>query len=186
MTSTISHGERASVASSRQAQATLDQLAPADVEALAALAGAPAGVAELAFDAFPDGTRAILITYELATEERDGRLSITERGRQAIELAAERFPEPYGDISLGDLLASTKRAIDRLVQQSGVRIREPSTHTPSRSTAASEARRVGSYLVQRVASSLTRDRQSKKPDDAEENQNAEAASAETQSVHTAH
>ncbi len=124
------------------------------VEGLAALAGAPAGVAELAFNAFPAGTRAWVLTYGLATEEGDGSLAITDVGRQAIELAAKRCPQPYRDVSLEDVMASTQQAIGELVAQSGVRIREPGTHPAPEQTAANRIRRSGLQAAERVQSSL--------------------------------
>jgi hypothetical protein len=124
------------------------------VEALAALAGAPAGVAELAFNAFPHGTRMWVVTYGLATEDGDGGLTITDRGRQAIELAAERCSQPYRDVSLEDVMASTQEAIGRIVEQSGIRVREPATHPARAETAASSISRGGRHLVARLQSSL--------------------------------
>ena len=72
----------------------IDKLQPDDIEALAALCGAPAGVAELAFSAFPSGTRDWLVTYRPAVVQPDGTLALADLGREAIEQAARRFPEP--------------------------------------------------------------------------------------------
>jgi hypothetical protein len=114
------------------------------LQSLAALAGAPEGVAELAFSAFPRGTRLWAITYGLAVEGKDDQLEITEPGRQAIELAAERCPNPYGDVSLGDLTESTRRAIDALAaKRGGLWLREPQAHAVPEAGGPPRAREAG-------------------------------------------
>ena len=136
------------------AREIVDRMAPHQIETFAALAGAPDGVVELTFGSFPSGTRSWALTYGLAAEEPGGALAITSLGRQAIELTAERSPK-YHDLSLADVRASTQRAIQDLVAQSGVEIREPSTHSgPVRQeTAASAIRRSGRELAERLSRS---------------------------------
>lgn len=136
------------------AKEVLDHIGPNNLLALSALAGAPAGVAELAFNAFPDGTRDLMTTYGLARAQSDGTLVITDLGHQAIAAAAERCPEPYQDVSLDDVMASTKKAIDELAQKSGVQIREPHTLPGRGETLASSLRRHGQALIERSQKSL--------------------------------
>lgn len=146
----VAEPEPEAAAEATAAQEILDQMATRDIEALAALAGAPAGVAELAFNAFLSGTRMWVITYGLATEQSDCTLAITDLGRQAIESAAERCPQPYLDVSLEDVMASTRDAITELVEQSGVRIRRAAypygprrdggSHDPPRQSPSHRAR----------------------------------------------
>jgi hypothetical protein len=71
-----------------------------------------------------------------------------------IAEGAERCPQPYQDISLEDVMASTQQAIGRIVEQSGVRIREPATHRARQETAASSIGRAGRHLVARSQVSL--------------------------------
>jgi hypothetical protein len=133
----------------------IERMDTADLEALAALAGAPAGVAELAFSAFPPGTRLWMLTYGLAEEDKEGQLLITDRGWRAIELASERCPEPYADVSLEDVMASTLEAINQLVARSGVRVREPAA-LPPRAAPTSSPRQAGRAIASSVFDSAGR------------------------------
>jgi hypothetical protein len=150
----IAETEHTTVGQRTSVHEILAEMEEPDIETLAALADAPTGVAELAFNAFPEGTRAWAITYGLATEESDGTLAITDLGRKAVELAAERCPQPYRDISLEDVMASTQQAIDELVERSGVQIREPGTHPDQEETAASAMRRSGRQVAERLLERL--------------------------------
>jgi hypothetical protein len=124
---------------------------PAEVlQSLAALAGAPKGVAELAFNAFPGGTQDWLITYGLAAEA-EGQLRITDLGREAIEVAAARCPEPYADVAVGDLVESTRAGLEKLVAVSGIRLREPEAAAPTVTREDSTARRAGQRLAMLVS-----------------------------------
>jgi hypothetical protein len=132
----------------------VEKLHPDDIEALAALRGAPTGVAELAFSAFPSGTRDWLVTYGLAVGQADGTLAVTDLGREAIEQAATQCPEPYGDLSLEDLRASTRKALEVLVNESGVRIREPGTHAVDALPVATSPRTRGQDVGRLIQRSL--------------------------------
>lgn len=128
----------------------LNGLSQDDQKSLAALAGAPEGVAELTFNSFPRGTKALLIAYKLAEEQSDKSLTITELGHQAIEAAAACYPAPYQDVSLSDLLDTTQKVIDDIVRVSGVEVQEPSTHPVRQTTVASVIRNRGGLLIKNV------------------------------------
>lgn len=125
------------------------------LQSLAALAGAPKGVAELAFNAFPGGTQDWLITYGLAVDA-GGQLQITDLGRDAIELAAARCPEPYADVAVGDLADSTRTGLERLVVASGIRLSEPEATAPAVTREDSAARRAGQRLAMLVGDAVAR------------------------------
>jgi hypothetical protein len=127
------------------------------LQSLAALAGAPEGVAELALNAFPRGTRMWMITYGLAVEA-DGQLQITDRGRAAIEVAAARCPAPFADVAVGDLADSTREGLERLAQVSGIRLQEPQGTASSAAREDSSARIAGQRLGLFVSERLLRRR----------------------------
>jgi hypothetical protein len=71
------------------------------------------------------------------------------RSSPHIAEGAERCPQPYQDISLEDVMASTQQTIGRIVEQSGIRMREPATHPARHETAASSIGRGGRRFVAR-------------------------------------
>jgi hypothetical protein len=129
------------------------------LQSLAALAGAPVGVAELAFNALPEGTQDWLITYGLATDVA-GELQITDLGREVIALTAERCPEPYADVAVGDLAESTRAGLEQLAARSGIRLKEPPA--PAATTREdSAARRAGQRLALLVSEKVGGHRRAK-------------------------
>ena len=125
-----------------EAAAVVEHMGGDVLESLAALAGAPDGVTELAFNALPEGTQDWLIAYGLASEI-DGRLQVTDLGSEVIDVAALRCPQPYADVALGDLAEATQAGIERLVASSGIRVKEPSGDTSPVVREATAARRAG-------------------------------------------
>jgi hypothetical protein len=135
----------------------LEHMPAGVLQSLAAIAGTPQGVAELAFNAFPGGTQDWLITYGLAVDAA-GQLQITDLGREAIELAAARCPEPYADVAVGNLADSTRASLERLVAASGIRLSEPAATAPAVGREDSAARRVGQRLAMLVSAAVRRRR----------------------------
>jgi hypothetical protein len=130
----------------------IEQLEPDLVTSLAALHGAPAGVAELAFAAFPTGTRSTLQAYGLMQESLGEGITITNEGRAAILAASQQIPEPYEDVSLDELSTSTRAALDELIAAgSGVRIREPEMHFETMGQPISRIREMGGNAAERLA-----------------------------------
>jgi hypothetical protein len=93
----------------------LDRLAEEEIESLAALYGAPRGIAELAIKTFPLGTRMWALTYELAVEDPTTKeISLTDEGWRLAELAAARVRQPFADVTFSDVMAEGWAAIDEL------------------------------------------------------------------------
>jgi hypothetical protein len=150
MPSSKTYSQSKSAGASSPGLDVLNDLPQDDQKALAALAGAPDGVAELTFNSFPSGTKALLVTYKLAEKQGDDSLTITKLGHQAIEAAAACYPAPYQDVSLNDLLERTQKVIDDIVRRSGVKVQEPSTHPVRQTTVASVIRRGGGHFIKNV------------------------------------
>jgi hypothetical protein len=134
------------------ASESVDHLDADLIDALAALRGAPLGVAELAFQALSAGTRGVLTASGFAEESADGSMTITGNGRAAIDEAARRVPEPYEDISLEELSSATREALEELIAETdGVRIRDPEAHYATMGRPASRIRQMGRSAAARVA-----------------------------------
>ncbi len=131
---------------------TIEKLDQDLVTSLAALHGAPAGVAELAFAAFPEGTRSTLEAYGLMRDSPGEGITIPDKGRAAIAAAAQQIPEPYQDVSLDELSASTRAALAELIAAgSQVRIREPEAHWGTMGQPVSRIRQMGANAAAKLA-----------------------------------
>jgi hypothetical protein len=132
---------------------TIEKLDRDLITSLAALHGAPAGVAELAFAAFPEGTRSMLQAYGLMREAPGEGVTITGEGRAAIAAAAQQIPEPYEDVSLDELSGSTRAALEELIAAgSGVLIREPEVRSATMGQPVSRIHQMGGNAAAALAS----------------------------------
>jgi hypothetical protein len=95
------------------------KLTDAELKAVAALHGAPAGVAEIVANGWPRGTREWTLAYGLVEEDRRGELRVTRLGYEVFNIAAERCPQPYEDVSLADLTAEVRALVDEVAEASG-------------------------------------------------------------------
>jgi hypothetical protein len=96
---------------------TLEVLGEEVGESLAALYGAPEGVAELVFSSMPRALKSLCLTYGIARFEGEDA-EVTEFGRAVIEAAAARWPIPYSDVSIDDLSPEALEAIKGLPEPS--------------------------------------------------------------------
>jgi hypothetical protein len=92
----------------------ISHLTTKDIEALAALEGAPHGVAELAFASFPPGLQQWALTYGLAVRDDESRMKLSQTGWRMIELASERIEAPFADLSLNELVKEAHDSVESL------------------------------------------------------------------------
>lgn len=150
MPSQKTYSQSSPAGTSSPALDALNALPPDDQKMLAALAGAPDGVAELTLSSVPRGTKALLVGYKLAQEQGSDSLTVTPLGHQAIEAAAALHPAPYPDVTLEDIRESTQKMIDDIVSRTGVQVQEPSTHPVRETTVASTIRHGGGIFIKNV------------------------------------
>lgn len=110
-------------------------LSEGELNALAALEPGRDEFNDLVFSHFPSERRSWALEHKLATEvhdqltpSRQPGLTLTDRGRRVIELASERCPEPYAEVSIDELLEHTQRTVDRLMADSPVELIPPEEH----------------------------------------------------------
>ncbi|MGD0165883.1 MAG: hypothetical protein ABSC51_01140 [Gaiellaceae bacterium] len=96
-----------------------------DGQCFAALHGAPPDIVSLALAGMPRGTRLAALEYGLIEQEKPERLVLTELGREVVAAAAARYPEPFADIKLPELLRSIQAAVSHIRADSDVRVAEP-------------------------------------------------------------
>jgi hypothetical protein len=93
-----------------------DKLTTAELRAVAALHGAPAGVADIVANGWPRGTREWTLAYGLVENDRRGELRVTPLGYEVFNVAAERCPHPYEDVSLDDITAEVRALVDEVAE----------------------------------------------------------------------
>lgn len=129
-------------------------LTDTELKAVAALHDAPAGVAEIVANGWPRGTREWTLAYGLVEEDRRGELRVTPLGYEVFDVAAERCPHPYEDVSLADVTAEVRALVDEVAAPASTRAR---VEVPLRRTSASISNRVvdaGFALTERIAGLL--------------------------------
>jgi hypothetical protein len=133
-----------------------ENLTEAELKAIAALHGAPAGVAEIVANGWPRGTREWTLAYRLVEQDRRGELRVTPLGYEVINVAAERCPNPYEDVSLADITAEVQALVDDAAEPTSgrtqvfslPRVKPPVSHRVSAA---------GFALTERIAALFTND-----------------------------
>jgi hypothetical protein len=123
-----------------------------ELKAVAALHGAPAGVAEIVANGWSRGTREWTLAYGLVEEGRHGDLRITSLGYEVFAVAAERCPHPYQDVSLDDLTEEVRALVEEVGEPASGRAAQVAV--PARDTIPSISHRVaeaGFALTERIA-----------------------------------
>jgi hypothetical protein len=96
-----------------EAEKLVSHLTDDEVQSLAALEGAPVGIAELAVATMPAAMRQWAKVYGIAAIE-DTTAKLTDLGWQVIEEAARRCPSPYSEVSIESIEQSITDAVARL------------------------------------------------------------------------
>jgi hypothetical protein len=91
----------------------LEHLTEEEAQSLAALAGAPDGVAELAFETMPTAMQDWTQTYGLVHFEGQ-TAKITDLGWRTIEAAANVYPRPFSDVDLRQIKMGISKAVSEL------------------------------------------------------------------------
>jgi hypothetical protein len=132
----------------------LSALDPEGIEAFAALDGVSDDMVSLAVSGMPGGTRTIGIEYDLLTDSGRGDFALTDVGREVVKAAMAQCPQPYADVDLDDLLASTRAAVAELAADAQYEVETPVRYetdesAPAIRRAGVAAARYASHLVHR-------------------------------------
>jgi hypothetical protein len=138
------------------AEELVTRLGGEELMAMATLARGGPDFVPLALAGLPRGMQAWAETYGLITRA-GAELALTGRGREVAAAAASKVPEPYADVTLDDLLAQTREAVERLSIHSSAKIAPPQRDQLAATTpVARRARGLGRQMGQRVALALGR------------------------------
>jgi hypothetical protein len=96
-----------------ESEGLLEHLTDEETESLAALAGAPDGVAELAFVTMPTAMQDWAQTYGLVHFE-DQTAKISNLGWRTIDAAAAVYPRPFADVDMGQIKMAISQAVSEL------------------------------------------------------------------------